>query len=99
DLSRPNRLRREGYSFSRGDRQRHQQLRTKQERIPYAPVSWNHHDQQEWGQEHRKLDRTTEGDLKLSLEPEIIEDGNSSLIYRAATTPPTNGACPVALHN
>ncbi|CBN75965.1 conserved unknown protein [Ectocarpus siliculosus] len=99
DLPRPNRLRREGYPSSRGDRQRHQQLRTKQERIPYAPVSWNHHDQQEWGQEHRKLDRTTKGDPKLSLEPEILEDGNSTLIYRAATTPPTKGMCPVALHN
>ncbi|CAN0173789.1 unnamed protein product [Ectocarpus sp. 8 AP-2014] len=94
DLSRPNGLRREGYPFSRGDRQRHQQLRTKQERIPYAPVSWNHHDQ-----EHRKLDRTTKGDPKLSLEPEILEDGNSPLIYSADTTPPANGACPVALHN
>ncbi|CAN0342528.1 unnamed protein product [Ectocarpus sp. 6 AP-2014] len=99
DLPRPNRLRREGYPFSQGDRQRHQQLRTKQERIPYAPVSWNHHDQQEWGQEHRKLDTTTKGDPKLSLEPEILEDGNSPLIYRAATTPPTKGTCPVALHN
>ncbi|CAM9294613.1 unnamed protein product, partial [Ectocarpus sp. 13 AM-2016] len=101
DFPRPNRLRREGYPFSRGDRQRHQQLLAEQERIPYAPVSSrNHHDKQEWEQEHRKLDRATEGDPKLSFKPEIPEDGNSPLphIYRAATTPPTNGTCPVALH-
>ncbi|CAM9862224.1 unnamed protein product [Ectocarpus sp. 4 AP-2014] len=102
DLPRPNRLRRERYPFSRGDRQRHQRPLAEQERIPYAPVSSrNHHDQQEWGQEHRKLDRVTEGDRKVSFKPEISEDGNSPLphIYRAATTPPTNSTCPVALHN
>ncbi|CAB1103954.1 unnamed protein product [Ectocarpus sp. CCAP 1310/34] len=100
-LPRPHRLRREEYPFSRGDRQRHQQPLTEQERIPYARVSSrNHHDQQEWGQEHRKLDRATEGDSKLSFKPEISENGNSPLphIYRAATTPPTNGTCPVTLH-
>ncbi|CAM9906198.1 unnamed protein product, partial [Ectocarpus fasciculatus] len=102
DAPRQNWLRREEYSFSRGDRQRNQQLWAEQERIAYAPVaSRNHHIQQGWGRELRQRDRTTEEDPDLSFEPEIAEAGNHSLpqIYRAPTKSPTNGSCPVAAHN
>ncbi|CAM9897772.1 unnamed protein product [Ectocarpus fasciculatus] len=101
DVARQNRLRRERSSLSRGGRQ-NQQLRAEQQRIPHAPVSsQNHHNQQEWEQEPRKLEETTEGTPKLSFEPEIPEDGNSPLveIYRAPAALPSNGTCPVALHN
>ncbi|CAM9445961.1 unnamed protein product [Ectocarpus fasciculatus] len=102
DWPRPNGLRREGHPSSRGNHQRHRQLRAEQERIPYARIlSRNHHKQQDWGQEPRKLEGATKGTPELSFEPEIPEDENSPLaqIYRAPMTPPSNGACPVALHS
>ncbi|CAM9911010.1 unnamed protein product [Ectocarpus fasciculatus] len=94
DLSRGNRLRREGHPSSRGSHQRHQQqLRGEQRRIP--PVSPRN--QQGSGQEHRKLEGTTEKDPELSFEPEMPDDGDSSLpqVYHA----PFNGSCPVAAHD
>lgn len=100
DWSRPNRLRRKEYPYSRTNLRRNQQWRAEQEHTPHAPVSSRNHEvEQEWGQEHRTLG--TDGNPELSMGPEISEDGDSSLlqIYRASTDPPTNGACPVALHN
>ncbi|CAB1118775.1 unnamed protein product [Ectocarpus sp. CCAP 1310/34] len=101
-----NRLRREEYPPSQGSRKRHQRLRAEQERTPYAQVSpRNHRNMQGWGREHRKLEGITEmlphTDPQLSVEPEMLEDGNHSLrqISRALKNPPTNGSCPVAAHN
>ncbi|CAB1105986.1 unnamed protein product [Ectocarpus sp. CCAP 1310/34] len=102
DGSRQNRPRRKEYPYSRKHHQRHQQWRAEQEHAPYTPVSSrSYRNQQGWGREHRKLDRATEGDPGLSLVPKMPEDGDNSFpqIYRAPTDPPTNGSCPVAVHN
>ncbi|CAM9134740.1 unnamed protein product [Ectocarpus fasciculatus] len=100
--SRQQRLRRKEYPYSRANHERQQQWRAEQERTPYTPASSrNQHNLQGWGQEHRQLDRTTEGGPELSLGTDIPEDGDRALphIYRAPTDPPTNGSCPVAVHN
>ncbi|CAM9134821.1 unnamed protein product [Ectocarpus fasciculatus] len=102
DVPRQNWLRHEELSFSRGGRRRNQQLRAKQERTPHAPVSSGKpHNQQEWEQEPRQLEGTTRGTPELSVGIDIPEDGDSALaqIYRASTAHPTNGVCPVAIHN
>ncbi|CAM9799475.1 unnamed protein product [Ectocarpus sp. 6 AP-2014] len=90
----PRRLRREGHPSSRGSHQRHQQqLWAEQKRISPMPSR----DQQESGQQHRKLEGTTEEDPDVSFATDILEDDNSSApqVYHA----PADGSCPVAAHD